>query len=422
MSTEGGRAYTQDKVPPEAVIGKDGQNLSPDVVSMETAEQIMAGQGGSDGAGEQEDSEVGKEGAEVTQEGGDEGDKGGEAGKEGPAAAAAKPGDVAGARKPADDPEITIGGIKKKFSELVKEAEDDYKADFSELPAETVKKIVDGFIASQHDAVWKKNNTQRSEEVAKARKANEDKERQLSAERTKIESDARFIAAEKQRILKEETKLKETISKAVPKDEVMDEDGRIINADKYELYLKGKQAQERLTEINEDKKQIENESAQSDRDRIVNSIELFQATIPQYGMTRPFAETVGRFQKNPDSKDPDFPIYQELRDIAELAAVRGLSMVDAYQHLKRQGRLAIKAEDLPALPEETSQSSAVQKLTETISRKQQAAGVPLAKGATTTRRSVRAQIPLGDKLRDASKRALTGVDSSNNEALTTLGF
>ncbi len=139
-------------------------------------------------------------------------------------------------------------------------------------------------------------------------------------------------------------------------------------------------------------------------------------------MSKSFVESVGKFQGVSESDDPDFPKFLELRDIAEYAALRKLSLNAAYQQFKKQGRLAVKTEDLPELPGVTSAASAVQKVTESISRKQQTAGVLNAAGGTATRRTVKAQVPLGDKLREASQRALGGTGAEQNKALKELGY
>ena len=416
MAVEGGKPYTIKEdgsaTIAEATIGKNGENLASDVVSMKVVQGMVDNEGRFKAPGAQNDNQAGDE---AGQEGTEEVAKGDEGGAEDDTAGnkgTETTKQVTPAGEPAgvvDDPEITIGGVKKKYSELVSEAADDIGADLNELPPDSVKKIVDGYIARKHDTAWKKNNTVRSEEVAAARKVNEQREVELKKRQADLDAQARYVAGQKERILKEETRLKAIVAKAIPKDEVMDSEGNILNGEKFTQYTKVEQARERLAELNEERKEVEHESAQSDTDRIVNSVELFQATTPQYQMSKSFAESVGRFQGVSESDDPDFVKFLEIRDIAEYAATRKLSLEAAYQHFKRQGKLAVKGEDLPALPEATSQQSGVEKVVNGISRKQQVAGVPSPAGASATRRSVRANVPLGDKLREASQRAMGGT-------------
>jgi hypothetical protein len=324
-----------------------------------------------------------------------------------------------------EDSPITVGGITKPTSVWTKEMEDEYGVDASSLPEEARKKMVDGFINTKHKDAWQKSNTVKAQATAEQTRMAEQMKREADyklqqAERARIESQAirKRLEAEKQRIV-------QIAQTEINPGDIYDGEGRLDPQKQYN-YNKVLMARERMADIDTDIRTVDEQLQKSEVDRTVLEIEAFQAEHPEYQMTEPLLAVIQKVEGQGLKTHPDIGRLLDVYDILDYARSRGVPLALAHDRLSQQGKLSVSGATAPGgatpppapLPS-PSPADAQAKVIAAIRKKQSTQGPVLDGSGVGGRPSVLPKASLGDRMRDASQKAIGG---GGNSALEKLGY
>lgn len=291
------------------------------------------------------------------------------------------------------DEVIRIGGEEIRKSDLLKEAEAFAKVDLSNAAPETKEAVIQMYADHKHKSAWQKSNTQKAEENAHVRRANE-------AQKAEIEHRRRTLVNQQKMLKEQEAKLRALASKEMTEQEAEE------SVSKTREFNKIMDARERLPEIETQLQVTQQEMAQADIDRTLADVEALIAVHPEYRFaeSQSLREAMKRFEEGSKS-DEDADRVQDIYDVIDAAREHGTSIERAFDRLMRKGALTVTATK-PNLPNPKSRTTETEKMAAAIAEKQKRGAQFLDPATAANERSVAApKITLGDKLRDAALRA-----------------
>jgi len=313
------------------------------------------------------------------------------------------------------DASITVGGETKKQSEWLKEMEDSYGVDTSNLPVEARQKMLQGYINTAHDNAWKKSNTQKAEEISRQRRQVEDRTREIEMKQRSLTDTLNRLTAEK-------TRMTAMAGKVMTEQAIYREDGS-LDPQKLLEFNQIAMAKMRLAEIESDSAQLQQQAAQAAIDRTVAEAENLMAQHPEIAMTEPLQVVIEKVDKHGQSDHPDVQKLLDIYDIVEYAKKMNIPLEMAFQRKAATGSLlSIRGTASPSstpIQITIPSTPSAERIAATVSGKQDGAQFLDGKGTLPTRPQVIPRQSVGDRVRDSSQRAGAG---RGNPALDKLGF
>jgi hypothetical protein len=310
----------------------------------------------------------------------------------------------------------------------MKEMEDAFNVDLSNVPEASRDKMLKAYISDSHDGAWKKANTQTSEENAHQRKRLEEEKAEFIRKRSAFVEEQKLLKREKEQLAKEKERQTKLASKVVTKDTIYDEDGR-TDPDKLYEYNQARQAKENLERIGERESVIQEreqalqqEQARAENDRLLAELKTFQLDHPEYATERTFEDTYKLYERDRSTllTDPDVEKLLEIFEIRDYADSASVPMEIAFQHLVKKGRLSVKA-TMPSnsLNQSTpsAESDKLREKFEALKRKQSGAQFLSQDGGTPSRPQPGPKQTLASKI-----RAHSGASSGGNAALSEMNY
>lgn len=403
-----------ETIPPEATIGKNGENTSADVVSAEEAMRIAeaaakgtAPEPKADSADTveitEEEINALKEKAEKSPDQLTDDEKSFLEELNGPAA-----GDDEA--PPEEEKVYTVGGVEKKQSEILAELGEELGVDTAELPAESKEKMIAMFLDSKNKSAWQKTLTQKSQNVSEERKKAEAILNQVSVQRERTEAALEDIKSKV-------AKLEKFASSAITEAEAIDD------PKKMREYIRKQDAEEELPALLEQQKELETKASQYADSQQVAEITLFQSANPQYQTSEKFTEVLQKFDENViDESHPDVDRLLDIVDITRHAKAIGKSLEVAQKDLAKRGQLRVKATSQSKLSIPKPQPQKGETFAEKLARRQKnpTAFLP-GKGGSAPLRSSAPKKALGDVLKDHSS-ASVGTSTDSNAPLAKMGY
>lgn len=320
-----------------------------------------------------------------------------------------------------DDVDVTIGGETKKLSALFDEMQKEGEVDISGLEYKQAKFLLDGYLAKKHQGAWQGNLTRKSQEVAEQRK----KQQQTEAQFIRAKQ---LVVASLERLTKKLEAKQALAAEDLASIDIYDEATGKVDPKKLQHYNQVQQAQSDLAELTEDQKNLEQEAATIDTERLYAAFESYQEANPLFRTTKPIRQAIAEFEQAKstgslvDSDDTrkvrafyrvlDYSIAQGIpldmaaNDLIEDGAFKGLKPVpgsEAPNNSQRQ--------------QPTGKTRA--EIIKEIARKQAKARPSLdGKGSVRTRMSPGKKASTGSKMHAAAAQARGGGEQ--NPALEKL--
>ena len=308
---------------------------------------------------------------------------------------------------PVEDKEIAVGGEKKKRSEWLAEMENAGNLDLSSVPVETQNFLLDNYIDSKNKEAWQKTLTHKSEEASHQRKAQEAVLARKEKELTEKHMQLRAREAEIARQIGDRRKM---IEKPISREEVVDSEGR-VDLDRQRQYFRQQDAAEELPRLQTELDTLKQESAQAEINRTLAALEVMQQQFPEYATAEPLPAAIARLEKDKDYSHPDTQRVLDILDIVDYSNRHAIPVDLALERLRAQGRLTVKGVEAGApdksLAKEVPTNRAREEVVRQIAENQRK-GVRMipAGGGGLSRPSLQQKTPLGDRLREASQRAM----------------
>jgi hypothetical protein len=308
-----------------------------------------------------------------------------------------------------EEKDISIGGITKKTSEWIEEFQSEDGIDLSQLDPKVQETLLNRYIDSKNKDAWQKSLTQKNQAVSEGRKQTEALLSQVAAQESRTQYSL-------DQVKREITKIRGYANLNIDKNDP----NLFSDPDIQRQYAKMMDAREELPSLISQQQELEQSATQIATKRLEAELSLFQHSYGHYKTDYPLSEAFRLFSTGQlDYESPDFDKVQDLIDIADHSAKRGLTFDNAYKDLKKLNKVRVKDENRVTSLPKPNETQKRPTLVQSIAKNQSGARFLSGAGSRQTVRPSKPQKSTGDLIRESSQRA---VGSGGNEGLSKLGY
>lgn len=312
-----------------------------------------------------------------------------------------------------------VGGQDIKESEIDGQISAKYGIELKTLKPEALQKLREDHITLANKEEWSRKYTQRDQGLAKSKRQVGDLSLRLLDIQERLNEQLAEVAQVKQRLQKWATM-------EMNSTDIYDAEGR-LDPVKLTQFNRIMDAREQLPEIEQKEKSLQERSAQTERELVLQRFRDFQDEFPQYQTSQDVVTVAANLETGRNTEEDEHKLIEMVRIFRE-ADQNKISPRLQYGYLKKSGWLTVKPTEQPSKAgnqptyikgEETKKT---QELLAKLKERQSAAQILGSSGVPATPSSLTPQEQIAWRLRQLSSEALTGAKATTEQAIASLGY